>query len=93
VWVSSFSPTVLESLRLNRLRLMINFGNFTTRAVLFLVCGLAGLDIIATVWVFVAVCSLYQVLIVVVSARVVMLHDSSMVANRGQDLPSGKQGN
>jgi len=92
VWVSSFSPTVLESLRLNRLRLMINFGNFTTRAIVFLGCGLAGLDIIATVWVFVAVCCLYQVLIVAVSARMVVLHDSSLLANEGKDLPSGKQG-
>lgn len=83
VWVSSFSPTVLESLRLNKLRLMLNFGNLAIRALVFLACGIAGFGIIETLAAFVVVSSMYQVLIILISARMVVIHDRSLSSTEG----------
>lgn len=85
VWVGSFTATIFETLRLNKLRLRIHVGNFLIRLLIFTYCGISGFNVETTLWVFVAISCLYQFLIYAVAARAAYLHDGSLSSGEGQD--------
>jgi len=78
VWIGSFTATIFETLRLNKLRLKIHTGNLVVRVAIFLYCGLAGLDIERTLWVFVIGSSFFQLMVYVIAAKAAIKHDRAL---------------
>ena len=78
LWVGSFTATIFETLRLNKLRLKIHSANLVIRIAVFLYCGIAGLDVSQTLWSFVIVSSLYQVMVYYIAVRAAINHDRAL---------------
>lgn len=79
-WVSTaFSPT-LDSLRRNRVQLVLQGSSLVLRSSAFVVAYLLGLDVYATLWLFVALACTQQVLVAAVGAWAVHQHDVKLRA-------------
>jgi len=81
LWVGSFTSTVFETLRLNKIRLKLNTGSLLIRIVVFVACSAAGFDIVATLWVFVITSCLYQVMTYLIAASAVVKYDAALLRN------------
>jgi len=82
LWVGSFAPTVFETLRLNKLRLKLHVGNLLVRCGTFAFCGVAGLGVTDTLWIFVVISSAYQVFIYAIAARATARYDAELIRTR-----------
>jgi len=85
VWLGSFTATVFETLRLNRLRLKIYVGNLVIRIGVFAVCGLRQYNFETTLWIFVATSCMYQFLVYAFAAKAAAKHDSGLPTMTGID--------
>ena len=85
VWLGSFTATVFETLRLNKLRLKIHVGNLLIRIGVFVGCGIAEYDFERTLWIFVVTSCVYQFMIYTVAAKAAANHDSALPGSDARD--------
>lgn len=78
-WMASPFYPVLEALRRNRLQLLLYWIYATALALLFLFCNTLGLDIYETLWLFVALSCVHQLLVVVSASLAMGKHDRDSV--------------
>ena len=78
VWMGSFTSTVFETLRLNQLRLKMYVSKLLVRIGVFVFADFAQMDFEETLWLFVIVSCVFQIIIYAIAARVTVMHDESL---------------
>ncbi len=90
VWLGSFTATVFETLRLNKVRLKIHVGNLVIRICVFVGCGIAQYDFERTLWVLVATSCAYQFVIYAFAANAAAKHDAALANTTAFDRTPGQ---